>query len=123
MDNLHYRFRAAKHDGRRLQAASERNGRHWSGHFVWRNTTADFELFIASIGMSFVTGNNKGSFRYIMGKFEDFLSISSRENALRVTSLENKRTKDFSGFTAVVCPLAEVQFGSCPPLLNFLNYS
>ncbi len=66
MDNLHYRFRAAKHDGRRLQAASERNGRRW------RNTTADFELFIASIGMSFVTGNNKGAFRYIMGKFEDF---------------------------------------------------
>ena len=89
MDNLHYRFRAAKHDGRRLQAASERNGRRWSGHFVWRNTTADFELFIASIGMSFVTGNNKGAFRYIMGKFEDFLSISSRENALRVTRLVN----------------------------------
>ncbi len=34
MDNLHYRFQAAKHDGRRLQAASERNGRRWSGHFV-----------------------------------------------------------------------------------------
>ena len=68
MDNLHYRFQAAKHDGRRLQAASERNGRRWSGHFVWRNTTADFELFIASIGMSFVTGNNKGAFRYIMGE-------------------------------------------------------
>ena len=89
MDNLHYRFRAAKHDGRRLQAASERNGRRWSGHFVWRSTTADFELFIASIGKSFVTGNNKGAFRYIMGKFEDFLSISSRENALRVTRLVN----------------------------------
>ncbi len=46
-------------------------------------------LLHRSIDMSFVTENNKGDSRYIMGKFEDFLSFSSRENALRVTRLVN----------------------------------
>ena len=31
MDNSNYIFRAAKHDGRRLQGASKRNGRRGSG--------------------------------------------------------------------------------------------
>ncbi len=76
MDNLHYRFRAAKHYGRRLQAASERNGRRWSGHFVWRNTTADFELFIASIGMSFVTEITRELFAILWGNLRIFCPLA-----------------------------------------------
>jgi hypothetical protein len=44
---------------------------------------ADFKLFIASID------HNKGAFRYILGKFVEFLSISGRKNALRVARLVN----------------------------------
>jgi hypothetical protein len=43
--------------------------------------------------------------------------------AKNTLNLNKQPSKYFSGFTAVVCPLAEVQFGSCPPLLNFVNYS
>jgi hypothetical protein len=50
---------------------------------------ADFKLFIASIDTLFVMERNKGAFRYILGKFVEFLSISGRENALRVARLVN----------------------------------
>ena len=36
---------------------------------------ADFKLFIASIDTCFVMEHNKGAFHYILGKFEEFLSI------------------------------------------------
>ena len=56
------------------------------------------------------------------------LPLFWRENTLNLNKqpsivARKFKNKRFSGFTAVVCPLAEVQFGSCPPLLNFLNYS
>ena len=50
---------------------------------------ADFKLFIVSIDTFFVMERNKGAFRYILGKFVEFLSISGRENALRVARLVN----------------------------------
>ena len=51
-----------------------------------------------------------------------------RENTLNLNKqlsivARNFINKGFSAFTAVVRPLAEVQFGSCPPLLIVLNYS
>jgi hypothetical protein len=36
---------------------------------------ADFKQFIASIDTCFVMEHNKGAFHYILGKFEEFLSI------------------------------------------------
>ena len=50
---------------------------------------ADFILFFASIHSEFFVERIKGAFCYIVGNFEEFLSISGRENALRVTHLVN----------------------------------
>ena len=50
---------------------------------------ADFTLFFASIETVFVVEHNRGAFRYILEKFEEFLLISGRENALRVIRLVN----------------------------------
>ena len=50
---------------------------------------ADFKLFIALIDTFFVMEHNNDAFRYILGKFVEFLSISGRENALRVARLVN----------------------------------
>ena len=50
---------------------------------------ADFTLFFASIETVFVVEHNRGAFRYILEKYEEFLLISGRENALRVTRLVN----------------------------------
>ena len=79
----------AKHDGTSLYVAFERNGRRMSGRFSLEQHMADFILFIASINTGFFMEHIKGAFFYILENFEEFLSISSRENALRVTRLVN----------------------------------
>ena len=50
---------------------------------------ADFMLFFASIDTGFFVEHIKNAFCYIVENFEDFLLISGRENALRVTCLVN----------------------------------
>ena len=50
---------------------------------------ADFILFFASIDTGFFVEHIKGAFFYIVENFEEFLSICSRENALRVICLVN----------------------------------
>ena len=50
---------------------------------------ADFILFFASIDTGFFVEHIKNAFCYIVENFEEFLLISGRENALRVTSVVN----------------------------------
>ena len=50
---------------------------------------ADFILFFASIDTRFFVELIKNAFCYIVENFEEFLLISGRENALRVTCLVN----------------------------------
>ena len=50
---------------------------------------ADFILFFASIDTGFFVEHIKNAFCYIVENFEEFLLISGRENALRVTCLVN----------------------------------
>ena len=50
---------------------------------------ADFILVFASIDTGFFVEHIKGVFFYIVENFEEFLLISGRENALRVTCLVN----------------------------------
>ena len=50
---------------------------------------AGFKLFIAPIDIFFLMELNKGAFCYILRKFEEFLSISGRENTSRVTRCQN----------------------------------
>ena len=54
---------------------------------------ADFILFFASIHLEFFVEHIKGAFCYIVENFEEFLSISGRENALRVISCKHSRQK------------------------------
>ena len=75
----------AKHDGRSLYVAFERNGRRMSRGFSLEQHMADFILFIASINTVFFVEHIEGAFFYILENFEEFLLISGRENALRVT--------------------------------------
>ena len=65
----------AKHDGRSLYVAFERNGRRMSGRFSLEQHMADFILFIASINTGFC-GTYRGRLLYILENFEEFLSIS-----------------------------------------------
>ena len=46
---------------------------------------ADFMLFFASIDPGFFVEHIKGAFCYSLENFEEFLSISDRENVLKVT--------------------------------------
>ena len=74
----------AKHDDRSLYVAFERNGRCKSGDLVWRNTWRILYYFWFNQHGFFVEHIEGANF-YILENFEEFLSISGRENALRVT--------------------------------------
>ena len=75
----------AKRDGRSLYVAFERNGWRTSGRFSLEQHMADFILFIGSINMGFFVEHIEGAFFYTLENFGEFLLISGRENALRVT--------------------------------------
>ena len=75
----------AKHDGRSLYVAFERNGRRMSGRFSLEQRMVDFILFIGSINTGFFVEHIEGAFFYILENFGEFLLISGREYALGVT--------------------------------------
>ena len=78
----------AKHEGRSLYVAFERNGRCMRAILFGATHGGFYAIYCVNQHGVFVE-HIEGAFFYILENFEEFLSISGRENALRVSRLVN----------------------------------
>ena len=69
----------AKHDGRSLYVAFERNGRRKSGLFSLEQHMADFILFIASINTGFLWNISRALFSIFWRILRNFCSLAAEK--------------------------------------------